>query len=147
ALCADVHVQSLHVEDDVLLIHDHALSSGVSSWCRPSPARLMAKISSASAVPGIAISQKEKNMYALASEIIRPQEGSGGCTPSPRKDSAASSRMALAASSVAITIRWGTTLGSTSPRTMRQVEAPAACAADTYSSDRTCWVALRMTTA
>ncbi|MNT05844.1 hypothetical protein D3C72_1404830 [compost metagenome] len=55
--------------------------------------------------------------------------------------------MALAASSVAITMSCGTTLGSTSPHTMRQVLAPAACAAATYSSDRTCWVALRITTA
>ncbi|WP_170296014.1 hypothetical protein [Azospirillum brasilense] len=28
------------------------------------------------------------------SATIRPQDGSGGCTPSPRNDSAASSRMA-----------------------------------------------------
>ncbi len=43
----------------------------------------------------MAISQNEKNMYALASEIISPHDGSGGCTPRPRKDSAASSRIAL----------------------------------------------------
>ena len=55
--------------------------------------------------------------------------------------------MALAASSVAITIRCGNTLGNTSLSRMRQVEAPADCAAATYSRERTCCVALRMTTA
>ena len=56
-------------------------------------------------MPGMEISHGSKNIRPLASEIIRPQDGVGGCTPSPRNDSAASSRMACAISSVATTIR------------------------------------------
>lgn len=40
------------------------------------------------------ITQGLKNMYSFASLIISPQEGNGAGTPRPRKDSAASSRIA-----------------------------------------------------
>ena len=63
AVCrGDVDVQAVHVEHDRALRGIHDLPSGDSRSCRPSPHRLMAKISTARAVPGIAISQKEKNM-------------------------------------------------------------------------------------
>src|SRR5262249_55965557 len=52
---------------------------------KPSPSRLMPSTSTNSAPPGIMITQGEKNMYSLASAIIRPQDGSGGGTPRPRK--------------------------------------------------------------
>jgi hypothetical protein len=57
------------------------------------------------ATPGIEINHGSKNIKPLASDIIRPHDGVGGCTPRPRNDRAASSRMAWAISSVATTIR------------------------------------------
>ena len=45
--------------------------------------RLMASTSRKRAMPGIEISQASKNIRPLASEIIRPHDGVGGCTPSP----------------------------------------------------------------
>ena len=93
------------------------------------------------------MSHPSKNISPFASEIIRPQLGSGGWTPSPRKESAASSRMACAISTVATTIRWLAVLGRISLNTMRGVEQPSAWAAATKSRLRTCMVALRMTTA
>ena len=100
-----------------------------------------------SAVPGIAMSHPSKNMRPFASEIMSPQLGSGGCTPSPRKESAASRRMACAISTVATTIRWLAMFGRISVKTMRPVEQPSAWAAATKSRFRTCMVALRITTA
>src|SRR4029077_20624838 len=114
---------------------------------RPSPRRLMPSTSTNSATPGMTITQGLKNMYSLASAIIRPHDGSGGGTPSPRNDSAASSRMASATSSVATTTRWLAMLGSTSPLTMRKREQPAHQAAATKSRLRTCMVVERATTA
>ena len=54
----DVDRQALDLEQDLV----HPLPSGAIASRRPSPARLMAKTRSASAVPGMAISQNEKNM-------------------------------------------------------------------------------------
>ncbi len=82
-------------------------------------------------LPGRAIIQNAKNIMFLASEIISPQEGKGGCTPSPRNESAASSKIALAASTVATTTSCGNTFGRTSRRMIRGTLAPAASAAAT----------------
>src|SRR6185503_17643266 len=97
----------------------------------PSPSMLTASTSTESAMPGITITQGSNSRCWRPSAIIRPQEGSGGCTPSPRNDSAASSRIACATSNVATTIRLLITLGSTSVRMIRGVDAPTDCAATT----------------
>ena len=67
--------------------------------------------------PGNASSQGEKNMYSRPSFSIRPQLGVGACTPKPRKERAASSRIAFAISTVATTVSDESTLGKIS-RTM-----------------------------
>src|SRR5690606_13090295 len=133
ARCADRDGEILHIEYGLGRrgCSHHPLPSGANTSRSPSPSRLMPSTSSASAVPGIAMSQNEKNIMFLASAIMRPQDGSGGCTPRPRNDRAASSRMALPASTVATTIRSGKTFGRTSPVMIRRREAPAASAAAT----------------
>ncbi len=100
-----------------------------------------------SATPGMVMTQGWKNMYGLPSAIIRPQDGSGGCTPSPRKDKAASSRIACAISRVATTISALRILGRISWARIRTGPKPAALAAATKSWPRTCRVAARVTTA
>src|SRR5437879_11436763 len=74
----------------------HRSRSAPSRLRNPSPTRLMPSTSTASATPGIMITQGEKNMQSLPSAIISPQDGSGGGTPRPRNDKAASSRIASA---------------------------------------------------
>ena len=64
-----------------------------------------------------------KSVTALA--IMRPHDGSGGGTPRPRNDKAASSRIASAISSVATTARWLAMFGSISLMSRCDVEAPA----------------------
>src|SRR5262245_4620926 len=100
------HAQVLHCQD--------AFAHGNLNFGSPvprrragsSPSMLMANTNRNKATPGIEISHRSKNVRPLASEIIKPHDGVGGCTPSPRKDNAASSRMAGAISWVATTIRW-----------------------------------------
>ena len=82
-------------------------------------------------VPGRANSQGEKNMYSRPSFSISPQLGVGACTPKPRKDSAASSKMALAISTVATTVNEDSTLGKISRMMIYGVEQPMARAAFT----------------
>jgi hypothetical protein len=62
---------------------------------------------------------------------MSPHDGTGGCTPRPRNDSAASSRMALAASMVATTNSCGAMFGRISPRIIRVLDAPMHSAAAT----------------
>src|SRR5690606_26091369 len=95
--------QILDVEQS-LARHQFRPSGAVTSR-RPSPSRLIDSTRRKSATPGIVISQALKNMNSRPSEIISPQDGIGGWTPSPRNESAASRMMACAISSVATTIR------------------------------------------
>ena len=67
---------------------------------------LMAMTSRKIAAPGISIRYGLKNMKLRPSETISPQDGVGGWVPRPRNDSAASTRIAIAISSVATTIIW-----------------------------------------
>ena len=76
---------------------------------------------------------------------MSPQEGVGGCTPSPRKDSAASTRMAFAMKSVEYTITVGSTLRSTWRVSTCSAVAPSARAALTYSVSRATSTAPRTT--
>ncbi len=80
-------------------------------------------------MPGILINQGLKNMCPLPSAIISPQDGVGGCTPKPRKENAASKRIALATSNVATTITAFAMFGRTSVIRIRMREHPAASAA------------------
>src|SRR5690606_21384495 len=142
----DVDGEVVYPEDGFAHGSQPLFSAAVTSR-RPSPRRWMAGTRTNSATPGMAISQGSNSIICLPSEIIRPQDGVGGCTPRPRNDSAASSRIAWAISSVATTIRLLTTFGMISRRMMRRVEQPIALAALTYSRSRTCSTEERMTTA
>src|SRR3546814_4417322 len=63
------------------------------------------------------------SMVLRAPRIIRPQDGSGGTTPSPRKDSPLSSTIAEATVSENCTSSGGATFGSTvRPRIRRSEE-------------------------
>src|SRR5215468_2128912 len=99
------------------------------------------------ATPGIEISQGSKNIKPLASDVIRPQDGVGGCAPRPRKDRAASSRMAWAISRGGDDDQVIDDVGGDLGQEYARVGAAHACAAVMNSCARTCWVALRMTTA
>src|SRR3546814_5703830 len=83
----DIDRQFLDFEDPAQFRFSGAVTSRM-----PSPSRLIDSTRANRAVPGMPITQGSKNMKPFPSEIIRPQDGSGGCTPRPRKDSAASSR-------------------------------------------------------
>src|SRR5260221_3643495 len=122
----DLDVEPLDLENGA-----HARFSGAVRSRNPSPSRLMASTRMKSAMTGMVITQGLKNMYSLPSATISPQEGSGGCTPRPRQESAASSRIARAISKVATTISAFMMLGRISLRTMRKVEQPVARAAAT----------------
>src|SRR6185437_11893102 len=78
--------------------------SGAAMSRMPSPKRLIARTRVKSATPGMVMTQGLKNMYSLPSATISPQSGRGGWTPRPRKESAASSRIAFAISIVAMTM-------------------------------------------
>ena len=88
-----------------------------------------------------------KNIMLRPSEIMRPQDGVGGGTPSPRNDSAASIAISDRHLERATTMIWSATLGRISLSKMRRCEAPTASAAMTNSCWRNCWVTVRVTTA
>src|SRR5213594_2523457 len=69
-------------------------------------------------------------------ETMSPHDAVGGCTPRPRNDSAASSRIALAMNSVAYTISPGMMLGRMWRRRTAAPGEPSARAAPTYSVSR-----------
>lgn len=69
-----------------------------------------------------------------AAVSICPQEGVGGFTPTPRKDSAASTVMFDGTSSAAYVMTGAAIPGSNSRRAMLQVPQPLSRAAETWSS-------------
>ena len=75
-------------------------------------------------------------MRSTPSSIIVPQDGFGGCTPAPRNDSAASSRIAFAISSVKKTTIVEARFGRISVNMIRSGPAPWARAASTNSFSR-----------
>ena len=72
-----------------------------------------------------------KNLYESAS--MAPHSGAGGWAPSPRKPSAAPSRMAKAMESVVCTIRGGRLLGTMWLSSTRAPLQPSPWAASTNS--------------
>ncbi len=71
------------------------------------------------------------SMVARAPRIISPQEGVGGTTPRPRKDSPLSTTTAAATASENCTSTGPAMLGSTVRSRMRGVGAPSARTAST----------------
>ena len=72
----------------------------------------------------------------MPSPSIVPHDGSGGCTPAPRNDSAASSRIELATSSGKKTRIVEARFGSSSENMIRIGPAPCARAASMNSFSR-----------
>jgi hypothetical protein len=72
-------------------------------------------------------------MKLRASESIEPHDGAGGCTPSPRNESAASTMIAVERLNVACTMIGAVTFGRISRTITRRSRAPSARAAWTNS--------------
>ena len=87
-------------------------------------------------MPGMIVSSGALEIRLKPAAIIDPQEASGGCTPTPRKESAASSSMLLAIARVKKTMIVVQRLGSSSPNITRSGPAPWATAASTNSFSR-----------
>src|SRR5580698_5173247 len=105
-----------------LLTPTYARSIGVPSRHRPrgssasrspSPTRLNDSTHRKIASPGNTASQGACDRNRCAELSIDPQDGSGGCCPSPRNDSDASAMIAAAIASVPCTSTGGTMFGST----------------------------------
>jgi len=72
--------------------------------------------------------------YCVPTETIEPHSGSGGCAPSPRNESPARSRIALARSSVASTTTGPARFGRTSWSNVRLDDEPSSRDAWTNSA-------------
>src|SRR6185295_4087771 len=85
-----------------------------------SPNRLVPNTTALMATPGKITSQGAVRTYSAAdSDSMRPQEGCGSGTPSPRKASADSTRMAEPSCAVASTMRGASVLGNTCTTAIR----------------------------
>src|SRR5215470_13805536 len=112
------------------LVADY-LSLGSSASRRPSPTRFSDSTTTKIASPGqIAIHGALVRKRCAALSML-PQDGAGGCWPSPRNDSAASAMIAAAIDSVACTRSAGRMLGRMWNSAMRQGGLPIARAAST----------------
>ena len=92
-----------------------------------------ARSAPASAPGKIVIHHSPENRKSLPTRISVPSEGEVGGTPTPRNDSVASVRIAVATWIVASTSTGPSTLGSTWRRMMRSGDTPMTRAACTYS--------------
>src|SRR5690554_136639 len=109
------------------------LPLGSSASRRPSPTKLKPSTTTMIATAGQVMRLGARRMKSLPSEIIAPHSGVGGCTPRPRKPSAALAKMASGIPNVAVTITGVRTLGSTCLNITRHLLMPEARAASTYS--------------
>src|SRR6185503_8083941 len=113
----------------------HALPGSTASR-RASPTRLAESTVPRMARPGKIAFQGAVTSTDLASRIMPPQDGVGGCTPSPRKESPASTRMTSPTPSVAATSSGPRALGSRCRKIIRRRGAPSASAARMKFSSR-----------
>jgi len=97
----------------------------------------IARMVSASAAQGHNNSNGAWFIVPRAAPIIRPQDGAGGTTPSPRKDRPDSSTTAEAAARLNCTATGPATFGRIVRSMMRSGPAPSARIASTYSCERT----------
>src|SRR6185503_5322179 len=107
------------------------LSFGSSASRSPSPSRLNDSTVRKMARPGHTAIHGAVVRKRCAELSIEPQDGAGGCCPSPRNESAASAMMAAAIESVACTSSAGRMFGRMWNRAMRQGGLPMARAAST----------------
>src|SRR5262245_19615845 len=99
------------------------------------------------ASPGSTAIQGWISMYWRAALSMRPHDAVGGWVPRPRKDSAASVRMAVENDTVAWTRMGAITLGRTWRAIVRRLEAPIARAASMKGTCTTVRVGPRATRA
>ena len=97
----------------------------------PSPSRLNASTVSVMAMPGKIMSHGARNSSLRPRPSMSPHSAAGGCTPRPKKPSAAASRMAVEMPRVARTMMDGSTFGSTWRKMMAALESPTTRAAAT----------------
>src|SRR5439155_21403177 len=118
-------------------VHQRAPMRGSNASRSPSPTWLAHNTVMAIARPGGVHSHGclSSTVNDCAEFIMPPQLGTGICTPSPRKLSAASVRMACASASAPYTAKYGRTPGRTWRTMMRGPGAPSALAASTNC----CW--------
>src|SRR5262245_52149923 len=132
-----LHAQLLHLEHRAHspLPPPHDVCGSRTSR-RLSPRKLKASTAEKMARPGkVPIHHHWK--YCAPSATIEPHSGSGGCAPSPRNESPASSRIAPARSSVASTSTGPATFGATSRNSVRRADEPSSRADSTYSDSPT----------
>src|SRR5690606_7989686 len=113
----------------------HRCCSPVASWSA-SPTRFTATTVSTMATPGARLIHGAVTSSERDQKIMPPQEGVGGWTPSPRKDSPASSRITSPTASVVAAASGPSTFGSRCRPRMRRWLAPRASAPRTNSSVR-----------
>src|SRR5206468_10009138 len=101
---------------------------GSSASRRPSPKMFSETAVRTIASPGTIVSQGAVRIRTWPSEISVPHEGFGGCTPAPRNESAASSRMLFATISAKKTRTLDAMFGRISVNMIRRLPAPCAIA-------------------
>src|SRR4029077_16002446 len=111
------------------LVHIRLASRGSSRSRRPSPRRFTPSTTSASAMPGAKMVQGARARNRRLCAIMLPQVGISGGVPAPRKESAASIRIAEAQMYVACTIRGAIVWGSMCQMRIFQVVVPRPIAA------------------
>src|SRR5262249_29632272 len=114
----------------------HLLSRGSRASRSPSPRRVKASTLMAIMMPGNSTRKKGVNTLFRSAASIDPHSAVGGCTPKPRKDSAATSSTAVAMPSVACTTSGVSEFGNTRCHRMRRLETPRARSAATKSCSR-----------
>ena len=119
-----------------MLVSKRTLARGSSASRTPSPNTFRDSTVSTSIRPGTIVRCGAVAIRSMPSSIIVPQDGFGGRTPAPRNDSADSSRIALAISSVKNTRIVDERFGTTSLNMIRSGPAPWARAASTNSFSR-----------
>src|SRR5690606_1125798 len=117
-------------------IADHRRSARSRASRSASPRRLNDSEVSTMAMPGKITSQGASRKYDWLSLMMPPQLGAGGCTPTPRNDSDASSSTVVEMPSVPNTIRVLTRCGRMWRNSVRKVPTPRAPAASTNSRCR-----------
>src|SRR4051794_4681780 len=128
----EVSLQALDLEQ-----RRHQITRLASSASRmPSPMKLMATTATKMAPPGNSAQWAAMSRKSLASYSSRPQVGTSGGKPRPRKDRVDSAMMAAATSMVPAMITGPSALGRIWRTTCRNGLAPSARAASTNSFSR-----------
>ena len=108
---------------------DQPLGLEATATCSASPSSVHATTTSTSATPGAIATHGALTSASRPDAIIPPHDGAGGCTPSPRNESPASSVIALPTPSAAAAITGVSAFGRTCRPSTRPLLAPSDTAA------------------